>query len=229
MIYPSSDEAEFNYYYGAEEKYTYVTDTKSVEESLIQTHSDSASGTLYMYRDSFGNALLPFFAGAYESSTFTKSFPMILDKDFEKYAPDTFIMEIAERNINWLIERPPVFLSPEIIIYRIDKQLSEKPDVSVAECEYSPAYVAVKGTLDESYSDADSVYVTVKCKDGTYKTRECYTVFDEQQRQFLAYFDSEETDVSAQVEVSVIIKDGEETVNLGTVTTYFGGQDENIN
>ncbi len=229
MIFPSSAETEFNFYYGAEEKYTYVTDTLAVEEPLIQTRSDSATGTLYMYRDSFGNALLPFFAGAYGASTFTKSFPMILDKDLEKYAPDTFIMEIAERNINWLIQRPPVFLSPQITVFKTDEQSSEQVKANIALCEYSPDYIAVSGTLDRKYSEAEAVYVTLKCKDGTYKTRECYTIFDEQERQFLAYFDSQEIDMSKQEEMSVIIKDGEKRIELSTVTTNLGGTNENFN
>ena len=224
MIFPSSDETEYNFYYGAEEKYSYVTDTKSVEEPLIQTHSDSAAGRLYMYRDSFGNALLPFFASSYGSSAFTKSFPMILDMDFEKYTPDTFIMEIAERNISWLIERPPVMLSPEIIIYKTDSELNEKIDAAAFPCEYSPEYTAIRGVLDDKYKDTDSVYVTLKCNDGMYKTRECYTVFDGGERQFLAYFDSEETDVLTEAEISVTIKSSEGTVKLGTVATDFGGK-----
>lgn len=225
MIFPSSDDTEYNYYYGAEEKYTYDTDTKSVEESLIRAHSDSATGSLYMYRDSFGNALLPFFAGAYGNSAFTKSFPMILDNDFENYAPDTFIMELAERNIDWLIERPPVLLSPELVIHKTDRELNERINAKIYECEYSPDYLAVSGVLDDKYLNADSVYVTLKCKDGSETTRECYTVFNGQERQFLAYFNSAQTDTSEEIGISVIIKDGDERILLGAATINVGGKE----
>ena len=35
MVYPRGGEAEYNYYYGAENAYGYVTDTQSVEDTLI--------------------------------------------------------------------------------------------------------------------------------------------------------------------------------------------------
>ncbi len=95
--------------------------------------------------------------------------------------------------------------------------------------EDSPAYVEVSGTVDEDYINASSVYVTLKCKDGEYKTRKCYTIFETGKRGYLAYFDSEEIDMSSNVEISVIIKDGDGFTKFGTSSIKFGGQDENIN
>ena len=223
MIFPAGAEPEYNYYYGAEEKFTYITETESVEDSFIQTSCESADGKLYMYRDSFGNALLPFFAGAYREATFTKSFPMILDFDFKSTKPDTFIMEIAERNVSWLIERPPVMLSPEVTVFRTDKDLGEKIDAEITPCEYSPAYIAVKGKLAGDYKDAESVYVSVKGIDGQDITRECYTLFTDGQREYLAYFDANEIDISTSAEISVKIKNGDERICLGSSSINIGG------
>jgi len=54
--------------YVINQTYSYVTPTKSVEEAIIATENDKASDRLYMYRDSFGNALLPYFANAYNEA-----------------------------------------------------------------------------------------------------------------------------------------------------------------
>ncbi len=130
MLYPVSSEPEYNYYYGAEEKYTYTTDTKSVEDTLIQTTNPNASGALYMYRDSFGNALVPFFASAYGNATFTKAFPMNIRQDIAANKPDTFVMELVERNIKWLITMPPMLPAPELSYYKASGTVEGKPAIT---------------------------------------------------------------------------------------------------
>ena len=219
MLYPAGGEPEYNYYYGAEELYSYVTDTKSVEEGFIQTSGKDAGGALYMYRDSFGNALLPFFAGAYSSATFTKGFPMDLRSDFEGAKPDTFVLEIAERNLDWFLERPPLLLSPEISIFSLGDSRGEELDVLLKPSEYAPAYLSVSGSLSSEYNGAQSVFVSVKDKSGKTQTRECYTTSADGKRGYLAYFNADDFDASAKTEVSVIIKDDSGFVLLGESET----------
>ena len=108
MLYPSTQKPEYNYEYDINESYSYVTPTKSVEEPIIATQNDEATGRLYMYRDSFGNALLPYFANAYNSAYFTKTFPVNLALEVTVQQSDTVIFEIAERNLIWFAQSPPV-------------------------------------------------------------------------------------------------------------------------
>ena len=138
MIYPSSSVAELNYYYDAEGTYRYATDTSSVEEPLIRTNNDNAQGTLFMYRDSFGNALLPFFASAFGDAVFSKSFPIMLDFALEQYQPNDVVFEIAERNIEWFLTQPPLMRAPIIEAQQIDLSTDKSFELSVKESENSP-------------------------------------------------------------------------------------------
>ncbi|MCR4595037.1 MAG: hypothetical protein K5761_08280 [Clostridiales bacterium] len=223
MVFPAGAEPEYNYYYGAEEKFKYLTQTESVEDFLIQTSCESANGKLYMYRDSFGNALLPFFASAYREATFTKAFPINLDMNYKDTRADTFIIEIAERNIGWFIENPPIMLSPRVTVFKTETNLNEKIDAEISEFEDYPAFVYVRGKVPEEYKDAESVFVSLKGIDGEDITRECYTVFTDGQREYLAYFDKNELDISTSAEISVKIKDGDKRICLGSGTINIGG------
>ena len=75
MIYPLYLYPEWNYSYQKEQSYEYVTDTKSVEDAWIQTKNDKGTGSLLMFRDSFGNTLLPLMADTFEDAYFAKSVP----------------------------------------------------------------------------------------------------------------------------------------------------------
>lgn len=209
MLYPTSDSAEYNYYYGTEDRYSYVTDTKSVEDAIITTKCTDATGSLYMYRDSFGNALLPFFATAYEDATFTKAFPMMLENDLQLYSPDIFIMELCERNLNWLILRPPVLSSPTLSLYTISENLDKEIKVSASACEYSPMYTQFYGEIPNEYlTDTSVIYIDVTDENSNTTTYECYDIMtDSQNSSFLAYVPAQKYKGQNKLSVSVIIKD----------------------
>ena len=193
MLYPAANDTEYNYDYGTEKLFTYVTDTKSTEEPLIQTSCHTASGSLYMYRDSFGNALVPFFATAYENARFTKSFPMILEYDVTPASADTVIFEIAERNIDWFLKMPPVVTAPELTVYEVQDGKAVDTDLQWEECEYSPAYIAISGNLEYDNREGSPVYLRVESTNGTARTFRCFNTLGENgENGFLAYLKSEE-------------------------------------
>lgn len=68
----------------------------------IRTESDSGSGKLLCWRDSFGIALYPYLADAFETATFSRA----ADYDLSRFADaeyDTVILEIVERNLPRLV------------------------------------------------------------------------------------------------------------------------------
>jgi hypothetical protein len=230
MLYPKGAEAEYNSYYGAEDKYSYTTDTKSVEDSYIQTQNPSATGSLYMYRDSFGNSLLPFFAGEYNTATFTKAFPMILEFDLQSTKPDTFVMELVERNLDWLITRPPIFSSPRMTCLKAEPS-EEKVDYTVEakSCQYSPMFLEFSGTVDSSALDPeDIIYVSVTDNSGKTSVYECYglTCDEDGKTAFAAYTHADEYAAQQELDISVIIQKGDGFIELGTDKVKTGGNDE---
>ena len=230
MLYPKGAEPEYNFYYGAEDKYSYTTDTKSVEDSFIRTQNPSAVGTLYMYRDSFGNSLLPFFAGEYNAATFTKAFPMILEFDLGSNKSDVFIMELVERNLDWLITRPPIFSSPRMTYLKAEPS-DQKVDFTVEAkpCQYSPMFLEFSGTVDTAALEPeDTVYVSVTDADGKTAAYECYglTCDEDGKTAFAAYTHADEYAAQQELDISVIIQKGDEFIELGSAKVKTGGNDE---
>ncbi len=217
MIFPAGSEPEYNTYYGAENRIKYVTDTKSVEDSFIKTECADASGSLYMYRDSFGNSLLPYFASAYKTATFTKSFPMMLEIDFEEAKPDTFVMELVERNLNWLIVNPPVISAPEVTFLKINGNMSGDVNAKTSECEYSPLYTDISGNVKcGDLQDNAEFYVSVTDAQGKSSVYEAYSICtDESEYAFKAYLPSEVIPADSNAEINIIVKNNDSYYNIG--------------
>lgn len=114
MIYPISYESEWDYYYQKENEFAYVSDTESVEDAWIETVNDNGNNSLLMFRDSFGNTLLPLMADVFEHAYFSKAVPYGLGKYMEQYNPEYVVIEKVERNISDFAYDPPVVTGPEI-------------------------------------------------------------------------------------------------------------------
>lgn len=227
MVFPAWSRPEYNYYYGVEERYEYVTNTGSVEEPLIRTRNPDATGSLYMYRDSFGNLLLPFFASAYGTATFTKSFPMMLDYDLASNRPDTVIFEIAERNVDWFITKPPVMQAPVIDMAGACVADGKAASITVAPCEYSSRYLTVSGVLDYDELGENPV-ICMQVVDGTGDAvvYECYNFLTpEGDDGFIAYLDAEKYAGQTQLKVTVMVRDGGGFASLGTDRAIIGSND----
>lgn len=162
MLYPVTAKPEWNYYYQIEDNFEYVTDTKSVEDAWIETKSSSSNGTLLMFRDSFGNTLLPFFAREFGKAYFSKGVPYLLESYIEQCNPDYIIVEKVERNIDEFAIDPPV------ITVEADHKISDSPKasdnatISVAEYEGNTDYLIISGNIDDNcLNSASDIYVQV--------------------------------------------------------------------
>lgn len=203
MIYPATQKPEYNYYYDINSSYVYTTKTESVEEAIIKTGNDKADGSLYMYRDSFGNALLPFFANAYGSAEFTKAFPVNVAIDMLVQKPDTVIFEIVERNLSWFASSPPVLPSPEV---SVDNAIEADADVNIAVSEVNMTLLELSGSVDSQCDENTEIYVTAKDKNGNTRTFQAFRVTDESTDcAFKAYVSAEEFD-EKDIIASVMIK-----------------------
>ena len=62
MLYPLALTEEKEIYYDKADVFAYVGEVESNFDPKITTVNPGSTGSLVMYRDSFGNAILPFFA-----------------------------------------------------------------------------------------------------------------------------------------------------------------------
>lgn len=110
MVYPAGSETEQDTAYD----FTYQYDEKfhSADDITIHTKNSEADGSVFVYRDSFGINLHPFLAQSYGSACFSRNMPYRLTAAMEEQ-PDVLLVELVERNLNWLLERAPELPAPE--------------------------------------------------------------------------------------------------------------------
>ena len=110
MVYPAGSETEQDTAYD----FTYQYDEKfhSADDITIHTENSAADGSIFVYRDSFGINLHPFLAQSYGNACFSRNMPYLLTAVTEEQ-PDVLLVELVERNLNWLLERAPEMPAPE--------------------------------------------------------------------------------------------------------------------
>lgn len=106
MLDPAGPEPDWQFYYDDEIRYTYDRTPRSMEDILITTQSNTGSGTLLMFRDSFANALIPYLSGSFARAVYSRAVPLDYGL-IEKEKPDLVVLQIVERNLPVLLEKPP--------------------------------------------------------------------------------------------------------------------------
>ena len=173
MLYPSFKNNEKDTVYTHQFLYTHSSPMRTVEDNFIRTQCDGKEGTLFVYRDSFGNTMYPFLAEEYGKSVFCRLNPYNLALAENEQA-DTVVIEIVERNIDWLLTKPPVFPSPERFVDVSGSLDCRKLDIT--ESDEITGYNKIEGVLSESISAGeyiyisagDSIYEAIPCKDGAF-------------------------------------------------------------
>lgn len=115
MLYPLAMTPETEIYYDRQTTYAYVGEVESNFDPRITTVNPVKTGSLVMYRDSFGNAILPFMADAYANAYFSRGVPYQL-MDVEVNAADTVVVERAERFLPDMAQNPPVMEAPLVTL-----------------------------------------------------------------------------------------------------------------
>ncbi len=110
MLYPVGGSLDNQVYYEFDNSFDYVTRFKTMDDLSIITKNEEAEGSIYVFRDSFGNALLEFFGRQYENVEFSRVVPYNLE---EAVTNDYVVLELVERNIPNLLESAPIMEAPK--------------------------------------------------------------------------------------------------------------------
>ena len=185
MIYPAGVQPENDYQYDYEIQYQYVpgpvsSDPVSVEDPRIETADPTAQDTLLMYRDSFGNTLIPIFSNAFAHGYYVKATPYPVARDMQQYQPQYVILELVERNIRNLAKAPAIIPAPK---RNIDPALlTVLPDVQtqITQCTADASYVAFEGKVPEGTVSAHGkIYLAISMPDGSTYLYEAFTVSEQ--------------------------------------------------
>ena len=222
MLYPKLAVPEKNYEYDTDSSWEYE-EGESAEELWSVTVNSDSSGTLLMYRDSFGITLLPLMADTYENGVFVNEFPYDLEYEMEAYEPDDVIVEKVERNLDEYLNYPPIITAPRSSSNPADVPVPmPMASLDVQEDEDNPDYYKLSGKIDPSML-ADDSDILITIQDGNKKyTCEAYGIHEDQYAMYIKYdlIENEEITVTISVtdgdEIKPVYQDKVELVQIET-------------
>lgn len=171
MLFPVTARPEEQIRYQKEFTWEY-SQGDDVEDNFIQTTCENGNGSLLLYRDSFGNSMLPYLAEEFRTAAFSKQVPYPMT-DLVTYDPDLVIVERVERHLPTLGRIPPLMSG-------LSRSLQEEKTVvdSAATLRFSKegSYWKMEGLADAAYMNTDSpIYLEVEDAAGV-KTYEAFCV-----------------------------------------------------
>lgn len=128
MLFPSLGLKDIQYEYDRDFAYSYTSKFRGVDDITIKTANPEESGELFVFRDSFCNSMLPFFAEKYQKATFSRAVPYRFD---QTDSCDTVVFEIVERNLKNILVYPPVMKAPEREISAVPEITGEAREAAV--------------------------------------------------------------------------------------------------
>lgn len=158
MLYPVGALPEEDIILKKDFTYTYAEPDASVEDIFVQTYCESGVQNLLMYRDSFGNSLLPFMAEAFRNAFFSKIVPYPMT-DLVTTAPDIVIVEKVERHLPTLSQVPPVMSGPE---RQLEGEVIAASGKASFQLTMEGSYLKITGVISDELMDVDSrIYIEI--------------------------------------------------------------------
>lgn len=158
MLFPVGGRAEMRLQYPIADTWRYA-EGENVEDQFIRTENGEGEGNLLMYRDSFGNSLLPYMAQTFSQAVFSKRVPYTMS-DLVTCEPDVVIVEKVERHLSTLGTVPPLMSAP---LRETEKVcVAVKDAAATVQLSKEGSYWKFEGVADAAYMDTDSrVYIEV--------------------------------------------------------------------
>lgn len=166
MLYPAWSQPEDSQIYQRPFAFSYVRQPRGPEDQRIETVNPDRSGSLLMFRDSFGNSLHRYMADAFGSAVFSRAMPYSMPL-LEETGADTVLIEIVERNLEWLTQRAPIFPAPARPRIKAAKQGTGEGWLAAADDGRLPGYIRLEGQIFGPVDDDSPIYVQLS--GGTYE------------------------------------------------------------
>ena len=199
MLYTFYGEKELDYKYSIPQNYAYTDGAGSVEDVWVGTEGGSGNGTLLMFRDSFGNTLIPLVAGQFQKAWFTKESPYGLASLMGQYRPDTVVFEKVERNLAEFLTMPPIIPAPETGAPQSAEPVESSTTISIGPLEFDANYYKISGEVDSGLLGEETDIIIQA--NGT-----CYQAYHTGANGYAAYIKKEDLP-DAPVELKVLTKD----------------------
>ena len=151
-----------------------------VTNDSIETAGPGA-GTLLMYRDSFGNALLPYMSSAFSKTVFSKLVPYYAG-EIDAAGADCVVVERAERHLDYLAHEPAIMPAPLLEGVAVPGPGELDEGTTLERGENGP-YAVISGVLGpDSRSEDCRIAVAVTGASGETSVYEAFRVSVGEQR-----------------------------------------------
>ena len=145
MLYPAGAWLETDQKYAGALVFDYDAPIRDATSMTILTTGEGR-GSLLMFRDSFGNLLYPYLADSFAHALFSRSVDYRLHLTAQQ-AADCVVVELVERNLDYLIENVPVMPAPVREAPAAGRTLEAVPALDTEAARDLEGYVLVRGTL----------------------------------------------------------------------------------
>ncbi len=167
MLMPDEDNPDANAVYAVPQTYRTVGRFRSTDDMTIRTSCADGTGSLLMFRDSFGRALIPLLSQRFASCTYSRASAVPVSQ-IEQTPADFVIYEVVERNIPHLLMYTPDMPAPEAAAPQNPVTPADTAPLTLLASE-SGSRLLLCGLYDADYSDCDEIVCTVGDR--------CYTAF----------------------------------------------------
>lgn len=157
MLYPTGTELDWDAKYEREFTFAHLRQPRGPDDQRIETENPTKTGSLLMFRDSFGNNLYPFMAEEYSHALFSRSMPYQLSL-LEQTKADTVIIELVERNLDYLATRSPIFPAPRRQLSGLPPQGEGRAVLTVSDRYPMEGYIRLEGAISCT-DETSSIYV----------------------------------------------------------------------
>lgn len=158
MVYPTGAGLEEDTVFDRPFAFTYARPNRSPEDMRIQTENPAQDGNLLMFRDSFGNTLYPFLAESFGQALFSRSMPWQMSL-LEETGADTVVVELVERNLDYLTSRAPIFPAPLRELTAQPAQGEAAAGITARDDGRLEGYIQLSGALSGPVDTDSPVYV----------------------------------------------------------------------
>lgn len=160
MIHPTGTIPEEDYDYTGQFSYQLNNEISDYMDNWIETSNPDGTGTLFMFRDSFGEALAPFFANAFHHAYFSRLEPYNL-LQMSQYQPDVVIFERAERRLAGFGQQAAIMNMPVVANFETTEELQEKPSITL---DRQNDWYLISGDVAD-FKNNDQLYLQVEVPD----------------------------------------------------------------
>ncbi len=170
MLYPAEEAKDMQLHNAYEFKYEYTSRFRGLDDISITTSNPDSQGNLLMYRDSYGEAILPYMAEMFATAEFSRAVPYNLQKVSEG---DSVIIELVERNLCNLLKSAPVMDAVPLGIADIYAEKGDSTDAVIKTAE-SNGMMHIYGILPESFFEGESQRILVEAEGTLYEAFTCF-------------------------------------------------------